>query len=202
MPIHDWSRVDANLFHDFHQAWSVAIRTALNAGLLPKGYSALVENADQSQASPNRITIQRPLGRRVSAIEILSPRDKLTQRSLQAMVDQIVRLVRQGIHVLVIDLFVPSLRAPANIHHAIWSELNGGPFTPSTGKPLSLVAYISKSSIEAHVKLVALGDELPSMPAFLDVQRYIQVPLEATYQATWASCPENMRALVEGEQRA
>src|SRR6516225_6263513 len=43
MPIHDWSRVDANLFHDFHQTWSIGIRNALNGGLLPKGYSALVE---------------------------------------------------------------------------------------------------------------------------------------------------------------
>ena len=43
MPVRDWSRVDANLFHDFHQAWTMAIRNALNAGLLPAGYSALVE---------------------------------------------------------------------------------------------------------------------------------------------------------------
>lgn len=43
MPIHDWSQVDANLFHDFHQTWSVSIRNALNSGVLPEGYSALVE---------------------------------------------------------------------------------------------------------------------------------------------------------------
>lgn len=43
MPIHDWSRVDANVFHDFHQTWAVGIRNALNGGLLPSGYSALVE---------------------------------------------------------------------------------------------------------------------------------------------------------------
>src|SRR5437867_3159363 len=43
MPIHDWTRVDANLFHDFHQTWTISIRNALNGGLLPKGFSALVE---------------------------------------------------------------------------------------------------------------------------------------------------------------
>lgn len=43
MPIHDWSRVDANLFHHFHQAWTMTICHALNSGLLPKGFSALVE---------------------------------------------------------------------------------------------------------------------------------------------------------------
>ncbi len=43
MPIHDWTRVRANRFHDFHQSWSIAIRNVLNAGVLPQGYFALVE---------------------------------------------------------------------------------------------------------------------------------------------------------------
>lgn len=43
MPIHDWSRVPAGLFHDFHQSWSIRIKDALNAGRLPKGLAALVE---------------------------------------------------------------------------------------------------------------------------------------------------------------
>ena len=43
MPIHDWNKVDANLFHEFHQTWSIGVKIALNSGLLPKGYSALVE---------------------------------------------------------------------------------------------------------------------------------------------------------------
>jgi hypothetical protein len=43
MPIHDWTRVRANHFHDFHQTWTIAIRNALNAGRLPAGYFAIVE---------------------------------------------------------------------------------------------------------------------------------------------------------------
>jgi hypothetical protein len=35
------------------------------------------------------------------------------------------------------------------------------------------------------------------MPAWLDEDRYVPVPLEATYQATWLSCPEDMREAVE-----
>jgi hypothetical protein len=38
MPVHDWTRVEAGIFHDFHTVWAVAIRNALNDGLLPKGY--------------------------------------------------------------------------------------------------------------------------------------------------------------------
>jgi hypothetical protein len=43
MPIHDWSRLPAGLFHHFHQSWSIRITDALNAGRLPKGVAALVE---------------------------------------------------------------------------------------------------------------------------------------------------------------
>ena len=43
MPLHDWSRIPAGLFHDFQQTWSIQIKLALNAGILPKGLSALVE---------------------------------------------------------------------------------------------------------------------------------------------------------------
>jgi hypothetical protein len=43
MPIHYWTRVPAGLFHHFHQSWSIRIADALNAGRLPKGFSALVE---------------------------------------------------------------------------------------------------------------------------------------------------------------
>jgi Protein of unknown function (DUF4058) len=43
MPIHNWSRVPSGLFHDFHQSWSIRIKDALNAGRLPKGVAALVE---------------------------------------------------------------------------------------------------------------------------------------------------------------
>jgi hypothetical protein len=30
MPIHDWTRVDAGIFHDFHQTWMPEIKRALN----------------------------------------------------------------------------------------------------------------------------------------------------------------------------
>src|SRR5436305_6455965 len=43
MPIHDWTRVRANRFHHFHQSWTIAIGNALNAGRLPPGYFAMVE---------------------------------------------------------------------------------------------------------------------------------------------------------------
>ncbi len=49
MPIHDWTRVDAGIFHDFHQGWTIEIRNALNSGVLPPGYFAM---ADQRVGGP------------------------------------------------------------------------------------------------------------------------------------------------------
>jgi hypothetical protein len=43
MPIHDWTRVRAGIFHDFHQEWIREIKRALNTGVLPRGYYALSE---------------------------------------------------------------------------------------------------------------------------------------------------------------
>lgn len=43
MAVHDWTSVDAGIFHAFHTTWISEINAALNGGLLPKGYYALPE---------------------------------------------------------------------------------------------------------------------------------------------------------------
>jgi hypothetical protein len=43
MPIHDWTRVDAGIFHDFHHSWIRAIKRVLNERVLPAEYYALAE---------------------------------------------------------------------------------------------------------------------------------------------------------------
>jgi hypothetical protein len=57
MPIHDWTRVRANRFHDFHQKWTIAICNALNAGRLPAGYFAMVEQ-QTGGPEPDVITLE------------------------------------------------------------------------------------------------------------------------------------------------
>ena len=43
MPLHDWTRVDAGIFHSFHLSWIGEIVRVLNAGMLPRSYYALGE---------------------------------------------------------------------------------------------------------------------------------------------------------------
>jgi hypothetical protein len=59
MPVHDWTRVDAGVFHDFHQGWTIALRNALNSGILPDGYFALAEQVAGGPV-PDVITLHSP----------------------------------------------------------------------------------------------------------------------------------------------
>jgi hypothetical protein len=43
VPIHDWTRVDASIFHAFHHSWVMELAQALNDGELPDTYYALIE---------------------------------------------------------------------------------------------------------------------------------------------------------------
>jgi hypothetical protein len=43
MPMHDWTRVEAGIYYDFHHEWISEINRALNRGLLPEDYYAMAE---------------------------------------------------------------------------------------------------------------------------------------------------------------
>ena len=59
MPIHDWTRVDAGVFHDFHLSWLPAIKRALNSGLLPPGYYAMGEQV-AGPGNPDVLALRYP----------------------------------------------------------------------------------------------------------------------------------------------
>ncbi len=58
MQIHNWKKAPSGLFHHFHQQWSAAICNSLNAGLLPEGYYALIEQ-HAAEVVPDVLTLQR-----------------------------------------------------------------------------------------------------------------------------------------------
>ncbi len=61
MPIHDWTRVDAGIFHHFHLEWIGEIARVLNAGLLPPDHYALAEQITGSW-EPDVLTLRGPTG--------------------------------------------------------------------------------------------------------------------------------------------
>src|SRR5205823_5374159 len=57
MAIHDWTRVDAGVFHDFHHSWIEELKRALNRGLLPENYYAMAEQSIGKNV-PDVLTLQ------------------------------------------------------------------------------------------------------------------------------------------------
>ncbi|HEY3789123.1 MAG TPA: hypothetical protein VGL71_09720, partial [Urbifossiella sp.] len=88
------------------------------------------------------------------------------------------------------------------LHKLIWDEFDEGvPFQLPADEPLLFVSYRAAVPLEitpvAFIEPMIIGAELPDMPAWLDTDEYVNVPLEGTYQAAWNACPGDFRYLVE-----
>ncbi|MBI4606003.1 MAG: DUF4058 family protein [Planctomycetes bacterium] len=57
MPIHDWPRVDGDVFHSFHVAWLGRLTTLLNDQILPRPYYALAEPV-VGEVEPDLLTLR------------------------------------------------------------------------------------------------------------------------------------------------
>ncbi len=242
MPIHDWTRVDAGLFHAFHQLWISALCETFNKGGLPRDYFALPEQsisgpipdvltlhlssareapedgpttlavatapprtrlvrrseADIYARKADRITVRHRYGDVVAVIEIVSPGNKGSRNEFRAFVKKTSDLIRQNIHLLVVDLFPPTRRDPQGTYKAIWDEFVEEDFELPPGKPLTLASYDAGPPRVAYAEFVAVGDVLPDMPLFLQPECYVPAPLEATYKAAWAVFPAALKGLLEG----
>ena len=113
------------------------------------------------------------------------------------MVEKSADLLRQGVHLLVIDLFPPGKRDPQGIHKAIWDQIEEEELELPAGKPLTLASYEAGPEYVAYVEFIGVGDELPQMPLFLKPGIYVPSPLEATYQAAWQAVPRRWRRVLE-----
>jgi hypothetical protein len=218
MPIHDWRRVGAGIFHHFHQRWISTIGDALNAGLLPAGYYALAEQVvgdmgpdvlprvrfvaetemDEYALKQNTLIIHHSSGDRVVAlVEIVSPGNKASRHGLRTFVEKAAAALYRGYHLLVLDVHPPGPRDPQGIHGATWEEIADDSFRLPGDKPLTLAAYSAGLKKRAYIEPVAVGDSLPDMPLFLRPGFHILVPLEETYCTAWQNVPQRWRQVLE-----
>src|SRR5437588_185051 len=63
VPIHDWTKVPAGIFHDFHHEWISTIKRSVNQSLFGTSYYALAEQI-AGGLGPDVLTLQRPLTKR------------------------------------------------------------------------------------------------------------------------------------------
>jgi hypothetical protein len=124
MPIHDWKRLEAGDFHDFHQCWIVEIRNALNTGLLPPGYIAMAEQVT-GRPIPDVVTLhagasgEEPQGDGGAvAIAEAPPRARLTQKlerlNYAKRADRVVIRHGRGKVVAIIEIVSPGNKDSQN----------------------------------------------------------------------------------------
>lgn len=250
MPVHDWTRVEAGIFPDFHVGWISEIRKALNDGLLPEGYYALAEQhygrpiADvltlhastpppqvpmppppatgglalaeapprvrrkrtlepAARARRRSVAIRHVSGHRlVALLEIVSPANKDRDRHVEEFADKVISALQRGIHVLLVDLLPPGPHDPQGITGVIQRELEDTDEADDlpADKPLTLASFLADQPMDMYWEHVAVGTALPEMPLFLNPDRYVYVPLEATYQAAYRGMPAFWRNVLEGGQ--
>ncbi len=91
MPIHDWSKADAGVFHDLHVSWIAGVKAVLNERLLPAPFYAIAEPA-VGDAVPDVLTLQaeeRPRSPAASAPTALDDsRDATVARAPASVVVQ------------------------------------------------------------------------------------------------------------------
>ena len=173
---------------------------AVPSAIRPRARIVQQAEMDRYATKADHIVVKHARGQVIALIEIVSPGNKSSRHALRAFVEKMAALLDQGIHLLVIDLFPPSVRDPQGIHKAIWDEITEEPFELPPDKQLTTVAYSAGSVKVAYVEPIAVGDALPEMPLFLEPGLHVPVALEATYQATWNVFPEELRELLSSVQ--
>jgi hypothetical protein len=139
----------------------------------------------------------------VALVENLSPGNKASRDAIHSFVEKAAGVLRQGIHLLVIDLQPRTPRDPQGIHALIWGEFADSTITTLLDKPLTLVSYATDGARKrAYLEPVAVGDVLPDMPLYLTPQFYVNVPLETTNCASFEAVPRRWREVLEKPRTA
>jgi len=123
MPIDDWTRVDAGLFHAFHQSWITTLSRALNMGVLPADYYALPEQSIQGPI-PDVLTLKLASGRgkpsgtgSALAVALALPRTRVVRRADERVyvrkADRIAVRHRHGQMGAVVEIVSPGNKASA-----------------------------------------------------------------------------------------
>lgn len=115
---------------------------------------------------------------------------------MQQLLEKFAQTLEQGRHLLVIDLHPPGRHDPDGLQAAFWGATPG--VTPQ--QLLSLAAYRADTCPTAYFEPIAAGDVLPDMPLFLTPDRYVNVPLEETYQIAWRGVPQRWKCVIVGEE--
>lgn len=120
MPIHDWTCVNAGIFHDFHHEWISTLRRALNDSLLPPEFYALAEQQAAVFAS-NGLTLQAATS---GGMQPAPPKSRFTAEWAQEFYHHkkssvVVRHVSGDHIVAMVEVISPGNKASRNAFKAL-----------------------------------------------------------------------------------
>ncbi len=121
---------------------------------------------------------------------------------MDTFVDKVVNALHASVHVAVVDLFPPGPFDPHGMTGAIHQRLTEFEEADETSsaEPLMLASYVAGPAVQIYWESLAVGAVLPEMPLFLNPERYVNLPLEATYQSAYQGMPAFWRDLLEGRR--
>jgi hypothetical protein len=130
-------------------------------------------------------------------VEIVSPANKDRAAHVAEFADKAEAALRQGIHLLLADLFPPGPYDPRGMDAEIWRRFDEEPYQLPSNEPLTLASYVADPTPVAYLEHFAVGSPLVEMPLFLNPDRYINVPLESTYTDAYRGLPAFWRGVLE-----
>jgi hypothetical protein len=176
MPIHDWTRVDAGLFHAFQQSWIIKLCDTLNADRLPADYFALPEQSIRGPV-PDVLTLELAPGSGESnrtttglAVASVPPRTRLVSHAEERIYvrksNRVTVRHRHGQIVAVVEIVSPGNKASKNELRAVVEKsseliMQGvhllviDPFPPSKRDPQGIHKAIWDEFIETDFELPA-----------------------------------------------
>jgi hypothetical protein len=161
-------------------------------------------HARSKQPVPRRKKQRRILIRRTSNhgvvawIELISPSNKDRKANVAQFAKKITAALNIGLHGLLLDVLPPGPADPQGMHAAVWKRCARDEYSLPKNRPQCMTSYVADEVVEAYIKPLAVGDEIPTMPLFVDVGWYVNVPLETTYMQAYAGMPRFWQDVLEG----
>lgn len=187
MPIHDWTRVKAGTFHNFHVLWTSSLTNSLNGGILPPGFFAMAEQVvgrpEADVVALEKSSNGHPRATGGAGIALASARPKTTfvipveEERYAAKANQIAIHHELGCVVAIIEIVSPGNK---NSEHGIRSFREKAASLIQQGVNLLVVDLLPPGPRDPQGIHKAIWDEITDQPFELPPDKQLTL---AAYQA-------------------
>ena len=131
----------------------------------------------------------------VAIIELVSPANKDRPSHVDQFIRKVESALSSDIHVVVLDILPPGRHDPGSFHSVITSQFGPHRFELPSPDVRTFASYVAEV-FHAYVNHPTVGRSLPNVPLFLTPERYVDMPLEPSYQETFRRSSPRLRNAV------